>query len=483
MSPVFHNRELERLHAADGYTRAQVDAVAAALEAHGTLRLTPLPTGLYPATSASDPGASGYRHVWVRDNVYVALALWRGGEPEAAVAVARGLLAFYGAHRRRFDVAVAVAGFDARDVMTRPHVRFDGLTLAEIGTERWPHAQNDALGYCLWLVSALASAQLFTPTADEIDTLRALVGYLEAIRYWDDEDSGHWEETRKVSASSIGTVVAGLRAWRALLRTGRVSGLSMVAARELEMAATALIDDGGRALLAILPAECVQLSPRQHRRYDAALLFLVHPLGVVEHALADLIVDDVCRYLQGPVGIRRYLRDSYWAPDYERRVAERDRTRDYSEDIESPRRPARGDRRRGAVVRLRSDRLGAPRRARDPQRRGGGSRPPGRVLQPGPGAGHRGLGVPGAVLPARRRARPEPAHAAALDAGQPAAGAGGPARDRQLTATSRTVRASWHAPSREWYCSGPAGLWCGLRWHTARRARRDRRSCGRRYCY
>ena len=130
MSPVFHNRELERLHAADGYTRAQVDAVAAALEAHGTLRLTPLPTGLYPASSASDPGTSGYRHVWVRDNVYVALALWRGGEPEAAVAVARGLLAFYGAHRRRFDVAVAVAGFDARDVMTRPHVRFDGVTLS-----------------------------------------------------------------------------------------------------------------------------------------------------------------------------------------------------------------------------------------------------------------------------------------------------------------------------------------------------------------
>ena len=323
MSPVFHNRELERLHAADGYTRAQVDAVAAALEAHGTLRLTPLPTGLYPASSASDPGASGYRHVWVRDNVYVALALWRGGEPEAAVAIARGLLAFYGAHRRRFDVAVAVAGFDARDVMTRPHVRFDGLTLTEIGTERWPHAQNDALGYCLWLVSALASEHLFTPTADEIDTLRALVGYLEAIRYWDDEDSGHWEETRKVSASSIGTVVAGLRAWRALLRTGRVSGLSTVAARELEMAATALIDEGGRALLAILPAECVQLSPRQHRRYDAALLFLVHPLGVVENTLADLVVDDVCRYLQGPVGIRRYLRDSYWAPDYEGRVAER----------------------------------------------------------------------------------------------------------------------------------------------------------------
>src|SRR3954451_16948849 len=84
-SPAFHNRELERLHAADGYTRAQVDTVAAALEAHGTLRLTSLPTGLFPATSAAGPDASAYRHVWVRDNVYVALALWRGGGGGAAV--------------------------------------------------------------------------------------------------------------------------------------------------------------------------------------------------------------------------------------------------------------------------------------------------------------------------------------------------------------------------------------------------------------
>src|SRR3954463_6049221 len=107
-SPAFHHRAPERLPAAGGYQRAQVDTVAAALEAHGTLRLTSLPTGLYPATSAAGPDASAYRHVWVRDNVYVALALWRGGDTEAAVTVARGLLAFYGAHRQRFDVALAV---------------------------------------------------------------------------------------------------------------------------------------------------------------------------------------------------------------------------------------------------------------------------------------------------------------------------------------------------------------------------------------
>ena len=92
---------------------------------------------------------------------------------------------------------------------------------------------------------------------------------------------------------------------------------------------------GQEALAAILPSECVQLVPEQNRRYDAALLFLVHPFGVVDGALADLVVSDVWRYLEGPIGIRRYLRDSYWAPDYERRVPPADRTRDYSNDIAS----------------------------------------------------------------------------------------------------------------------------------------------------
>lgn len=69
-----------------------------------------------------------------------------------------------------------------------------------------------------------------------------------------------------------------------------------------------------------------------NRRYDAALLFLVHPLGVVTGSVANQIVGDVQRVLAGPYGIRRYLGDSYWAPDYDLRVAPAERTRDYSDD-------------------------------------------------------------------------------------------------------------------------------------------------------
>ena len=305
----FHNGELERLHQPGPYTVEQVEAIAHALDERGTLVVTPLSSGLYPASGAASTGASGYGNVWVRDNVYVAFAQWKNDRPDAAAGVAKGLLAFYGKHRHRFDANALRAAADG-DVMSRPHVRFDGTTLSEIRGERWPHAQNDALGYFLWLCSSLGRSGILQLQDADLDTIVQLTGYFRAIRYWEDNDSGHWEETRKISASSIGVVVAGLREWIGLLQdhtspiaTGRPR------ARLIE-AATALVTHGTRALDAMLPSECTQLSPVQNRRYDAALLFLLHPLGVVDGPIASLILSDVRRYLQGPVGIRRYLGDS-----------------------------------------------------------------------------------------------------------------------------------------------------------------------------
>jgi phosphorylase kinase alpha/beta subunit len=86
---------------------------------------------------------------------------------------------------------------------------------------------------------------------------------------------------------------------------------------------------------AILPSECVQPSPRQNRRYDAALLFLVYPLGVVAPPMADQILSDIDHFLQGEVGMRRYLGDSYWAPDYDERLPPEDLCRDFSQDMET----------------------------------------------------------------------------------------------------------------------------------------------------
>ena len=129
-------------------------------------------------------------------------------------------------------------------------------------------------------------------------TLARFPQYFDAIRFWQDEDSGHWEEIRKLSASSIGTVVAGLRA---LVRLADRQPAIFAGTRVHEVS-SALLERGQRVLREILPSECVQLTPLKNRRYDAALLFLLYPLDVVDAGLRDLLLYDCARFLKGERG-------------------------------------------------------------------------------------------------------------------------------------------------------------------------------------
>ena len=322
---IVHHQEIRRRLKAR-YSPEDVRDILAFLHAHGTLHFAPLPTGLFPAAEL-DPAAaaqSGYGNVWVRDNVYIALAHEKAGRLDSAVAVVTALSKFFGKYRQRFkDIVSGVT--DPNIVMNRPHVRFDGLNLAE-NSEPWAHAQNDALGYFLWIYCRFARLGLLEPDG-ELLALFAL--YFERIRYWQDEDSGHWEEERKVEASSIGAVVAGLRQLRELFTAkpdmGRRSGSRIIGASFIGELMTA----GEVALAAILPSESA--GPKA-RRYDAALLFLLYPLAVVDDAMAAQIVHDVTAHLQGEYGIRRYLGDSYWTADYKDKLPPQERTADVSKD-------------------------------------------------------------------------------------------------------------------------------------------------------
>jgi hypothetical protein len=324
---VIHHEELRR-RLKPRYNPNEVRDLIAFLGACGTLSFNPLPTGLYPAASIDPVAAaqSGYGNVWVRDNVYVAFAHDVAGQWRAAKAVVAALAVFYSKYRNRFE-AIVEGYTDPKLPMNRPQVRFDGLELAEIPT-RWAHAQNDALGYFLWLYCRLACNGRLVPDG-ELLALFAL--YFERIRFWEDEDSGHWEERRKVGASSIGTVLAGLRALRELL----VRNMTLVCQFKVRVVTINVLDEliaaGEQALAAILPAECVQSDPQKARRYDAALLFLIYPLEVVNDVMGQRIVDDVLTNLQGKYGIRRYLGDSYWTADYKDKLPPEKRTADVSE--------------------------------------------------------------------------------------------------------------------------------------------------------
>ena len=315
----------------DHYRTEDVAQLRQLLDDLGALTFTRLESGLF-AASPSDVPMSGYHNVWVRDNVHVAYAHQMRGDLAVAVGVAQTLLVYFHKHRRRLqDVVVGIA--DPAQPANRPHIRFDGQTLQELPDEQWPHAQNDALGYFVWLVSSLARQRALRLSPEEAQTLLLFVRYFQAIRFWEDADSGHWEETPKVSASSIGTVLAGLRELAALLHdAGADSALAGVRARGLAAVEEMLVQ-GQQALDAILPAESVD--PRLPRVHDAALVFLAYPLRVVTDGMAATTLGDVDRHLTGAIGIRRYAGDSYWAPDYDLKLPAHERTQDVSGGLEA----------------------------------------------------------------------------------------------------------------------------------------------------
>lgn len=255
---------------------------------------------------------TGYGNIWVRDNVFIAYAHYVCGEMDKAVHNARSLANYFHRHRWRFEKIIA-GELDCQNPMNRPHIRFEADNLSEID-QPWAHAQNDALGYFLWFFCRLVNDQLLSPNSAEISLLGLFPEYFNAIEYWRDEDSGHWEEERKIGASSIGTVVAGLKELKRCVANRRFESSTDFPHQHSVKLLQALIEKGGAELNIILPAECVQTG--NARRYDAALLFLIYPLQLVTGDLADSIIADVIKNLKGDIGIRRYPGDSFWCRDY-----------------------------------------------------------------------------------------------------------------------------------------------------------------------
>lgn len=316
-------------------TAIDVSKITQFLTEHGTFQFPTLPNGLFSAAAGEggDFELSGYHNVWVRDNIQIAWAhLAVLDDAKIATNCMRSLTAFFAKYRYRF-ADVIDGKTDASDPMHRPHIRFDGTHLTE-NTEKWAHAQNDALGYFLWLSCRLIIRGDLK--LDEVDwTLFAqFVRFWQAVEVWQDEDSGHWEEVRKVAASSIGCVVAGLSSLRELMHQTAVSKQLAAGLHPITLAdVDGLLEKCRTALKQILPAECIQPDPLQNRRYDAALLFLIYPLNVIgDRAMEDKILSDVRSHLQGPSGIRRYLGDSYWCADYRTLLTAEARTADFSDD-------------------------------------------------------------------------------------------------------------------------------------------------------
>jgi Glycosyl hydrolases family 15 len=314
-------------------TATDIDRIVAFLTEQGTFRFPSLSNGLFSAAAGEgdDFALTGYANIWVRDNIHIAHAHWVIGETTATVKTVRTLLDFYRKYRHRFtDIIEGRA--DANEPMQRPHVRFRG-DLTEL-PEKWSHAQNDALGYWLWLTSKLAIAGNLVLDRGDVSVLIDLLRYWKTIKYWQDEDSGHWEETRKVSMSSIGVAVGGLREFRRWLGTsaGEV-------AREMFPPVDSLVeelwDQGITTLGKNLPHESGPSGLDTDRAHDAALLFLMYPIDLWEGETREEILTDVHAHLMGEHGIRRYMGDSYWCADYKTLLKADERTADFSDNLDA----------------------------------------------------------------------------------------------------------------------------------------------------
>jgi hypothetical protein len=303
------------------------------LTEHGTFTFVPYRSGLFPASDLPpDVGqATGMDMAWFRDNAHVAFALYEAGQTELAVANGRAILTVLNNNRDVLDDVVS-----GRNTSRRLPVRVNGNTLVN-DTER--RVQHDATGYALWLTSRLIGDNAIQPTPDDLDTLAQTARYLGVVEYWHDADEGHWEEDGRIHGSSIGAAVAGLRELQhTLSRTGY----------EHDIDFDTLIGNGRQALHDIFEEGVTDLSlggeaapqtadeesfpadidaddlVRQHlrhfsverREHDAALLFLVEPLRVVDGELAEWIVRDVEENLRRDIGVIRYVGDTYWQPRF-----------------------------------------------------------------------------------------------------------------------------------------------------------------------
>ncbi len=271
-----------------------------------------LKSGLFPAAIFDDPkkDKTGMTDAWLRDTACIGIMLLKSGEHTIAGHTTRGVINKLSESRKAFEDAIKNKLGSKKIV--RQAVRYSGQE--SVPRYDWANAQNDALGYALQLIGLAASSHIIKLNKADITTIDLIVDYLEAISYWKDTDSGHWEEVQKVNASSIGTVVGGLRS----IKNFNVN----------QSKVKALIYNGSAVLKETLPYE--SLTPGHERKDDASLIFLVEPQHVIKGKLAEKIILSAEKNLMGERGFRRYNGDSYWGPDYRQHFLINERAADFS---------------------------------------------------------------------------------------------------------------------------------------------------------
>jgi GH15 family glucan-1,4-alpha-glucosidase len=317
----------------DEYTADSLRKIKGWLEERGAHEIHPSAHGLFAASSSqAADSATGYQNVWIRDCVMIANSFRLRGKSKIASECARGLTQYFHRHMTRFrDIIDDTTRTLKEDVKRRPHIRFSATSFEEL-PEKWPHAQNDALGYALWLRLVLANSGDLPFEPDDWEVYGEFPAYFDAVEYWHDRDSGAWEESRKINSSSVAAVVAGLTELRKYLTHSHGKAGTSPEHTSIERISfiDGLLEKGEARLNLALPFE----APPE-RVIDSALLFLMYPLNLLKSTqMQDAILHLVEARLEGPIGIKRYLNDSYFCQDYDKWFPTRVMSSDFSDRLE-----------------------------------------------------------------------------------------------------------------------------------------------------
>jgi GH15 family glucan-1,4-alpha-glucosidase len=242
------------------------------------IRSQQLPNGL----SLAGDGPN-YQHVWIRDNVYVALAMQEAGQHKAAARVYEALCGIVAKYHTLLERKAYPT--QAENILP-PRFTTDG---ARVEGE-WSNKQHDAVGVLLFGLGRLYQTDPSLLSDAMKKLCQQLVNYLEACQYFRDADNGMWEEEATLHASSLAACIKG------------IENVAAFCEHDEHMLASAKEN-----LENLLPRESVL------HEVDLAQLSLVWPYGYLN---AD-IVKAVEHTLLREHGVIRYVGDHYEAKDGE----------------------------------------------------------------------------------------------------------------------------------------------------------------------
>lgn len=241
-----------------------------------------LDNGLYLASSSVT-----YGYTWLRDNFYISLAFLNDLSDTYERAFWR-MLDLFKELEWKIDI----------HVKTRPqhkyeyiHARYSAEDVKEIHDQEWAHDQNDCIGEILWGIGeGIRRGKQMIRNEHDIHIIQKLVYYLNTLEYWDDVNSGMWEEVSERRASSIAACLAGLE---------KVSDIVYVPSH--------MIVNGYKALYELFPKESTT------RNVDLSLLSLIYPYDLIPKNLVQEILHNVEKELLTNTGVIRYKADSYFS--------------------------------------------------------------------------------------------------------------------------------------------------------------------------